>query len=91
MKITISTNQVDSKEWSKNGRSGVIHTQEATAENARFRQVIRLPLRDDKPIAPGVYECDLESNISVSQYGDLQLVRNLTLKPVLASAKAATA
>ena len=80
MKITISTSHVDEKPWSKEGRSGVIRTQEAVAENARFRNTVRLDLGKNPAYAPGVYDLDLEANVSVGDFGDLKLARKPTLK-----------
>lgn len=91
MKITVSSLNVDEKQWAKNGRSGVIRTQQATAENAKFRQQIRLDLGNNDPFPLGEYTVDLEDAISVGDFGDLKLARRLPLVPVkpVASAKAA--
>lgn len=91
MKITITSTHVDEKKWEKGDRSGVIRTQEATAENAHFRQRIRLDLGKNDAFAIGEYHCDLENNISVGDFGDLKLARRLRLDPASpkASVKAA--
>lgn len=88
MKITITSTDVESKAWSKGDRSGVIRTQQAVAENARFRNSIRLDLGKNEAYAPGVYELDLEANVSVGDFGDLKLARKPTLTRVQ-TAKAA--
>lgn len=82
MKVTISSTHVDEKSWNKGERSGVIRTQEATAECPRFRQRIRLDLGKDPAFAIGEYTVDLEEAISVGDSGDLKLARRLPLVPV---------
>ena len=75
MKITIDSTHVDEKKWEKDGRSGVIRTQEATAENKYFRQRVRLDLGKEPAYAVGEYELDLEANVSVGDFGDFKLAR----------------
>lgn len=90
MKITITSNYVDEKKWEKGDRSGVIRTQEAMAETARFRNTIRLDLGKNDPFPPGEYLLDVEQAISVGDFGDLKLARKLPLVLVKAAqAKAA--
>ncbi len=84
MKVTITSTMVNEKKWDKNGRSGVIRTQEATAENAKFRNSIRLDLGKNEPFPAGDYSVDLEDNVVVNQYGDLQLARPFKLVPAKA-------
>ncbi len=91
MKITITSTHVDEKQWSKEGRSGTIRTQEATAENAHFRQRIRLDLGKEPFYELGEYELDLEANVSVSDFGDLKLARKPKLIKVAKPALAKTA
>ena len=79
MKITITDSRVSEKRWEKGDRSGVIRTQEATAENAYFRQRIRLDLGKEPAYEPGIYELDLEANVSVGDFGDFKLARKPTL------------
>lgn len=89
MKITITSTHVDEKNWQKGERSGVIRTQEAVAENPKFRNRIRLDLGKDQPYPVGEYTVDLEDAISVGDFGDLKLARRLPLvaaKPALAKA-----
>jgi len=62
----------------------VIRTQEATAENPKFRQRIRLDLGKNDPYPVGEYTVDLEEAISVGDFGDLKLARKLPLVPVAA-------
>ena len=88
MKITIESSYVEEKSWSKGDRSGVIRTQEATAECSKFRQRIRLDLGKDPPFAVGEYTVDLEDAISVGDFGDLKLARRL---PLVSAAKPARA
>lgn len=82
MKITISSTHVDEKKWAKGDRSGVIRTQEAMAETARFRQTIRLDLGTNDAHAIGEYTLDLEQAVSVGDFGDLKIARRLPLQPV---------
>ena len=92
MKIKILSTHVNEKNWNKGDRSGVIRTQEAVAETERFRQTVRLDLGKSDPHPVGEYNCDIEANIVVNQFGDFQLARNLKLEPVAKpAARAATA
>ncbi|MCD9030370.1 hypothetical protein LDO32_01295 [Luteimonas sp. Y-2-2-4F] len=90
MKITISSTYVEEKRWQKGDRSGVIRTQEATAECRNFRQRIRLDLGKNDAFAVGEYSLDLEDAISVGDFGDLKLARRLPLVPVRAPTAAAS-
>ncbi|WP_185970777.1 hypothetical protein [Pseudoluteimonas lycopersici] len=94
MKVTITkpfNPATDEKSWSKpDGRSGVIRTQEATAECAKFRQTVRIDIGKNEPFPVGEYTLDLEDAISVGDFGDLKLARRLPLVPLKpAAAKAA--
>lgn len=89
MKITITSTHVDEKKWQKGDRSGVIRTQDATAENEFFRNRIRLDLGKNDPFPAGVYTVDLEEAVSVGDFGDLKLARRLPLKRVAAVKQAA--
>lgn len=91
MKITITSEHVDEKKWEKGERSGVIRTQEAMAETARFRNTIRLDLAKNDPYPIGEYTLDVEQAISVGEFGDLKLARKLPLVPVKPSASASKA
>ena len=91
MKITITSNYVDEKKWEKGDRSGVIRTQEAMAETARFRNTIRLDLGKNDPFPPGEYPLDVEQAISVGDFGDLKLARKLPLVLVKAAPTVAKA
>lgn len=88
MKITVSSTHVDEKHWNKGDRSGVIRTQEAQAECAKFRQRIRLDLGKDEPFPVGEYHVDLEDAISVGDFGDLKLARRLPLQRAKPGARA---
>ncbi|KAB7763913.1 hypothetical protein [Xanthomonas maliensis] len=89
MKITITDTRVTEKNWQKGDRSGVIRTQEAMAETRKFRQTVRLDLGKEPAYEPGIYELDLEENVSVGDFGDFKLARKPTLvrvdKPAAAS------
>lgn len=91
MKVTVTSTYVEEKKWEKEGRSGVIRTQEATAENSKFRQRIRLDLGKNDPFPIGDYTVDLEEAISVGDFGDLKLARKLPLVRVEAAKAAARA
>lgn len=80
MKITIATDHVNEKPWNKNGRSGVIRTQDAQAETKKFRQSVRLDLGSGEAYKPGVYELDVEDNMQVGEFGDLKFARRPTMK-----------
>lgn len=85
MKITITKPfdpARDEKAWSKDGRSGVIRTQEVIAECPRFRQTARIDIGKNDPFPPGEYTLDLEDAISVGDFGDFKLARRLPLVPV---------
>lgn len=83
MKITIDSTHVDEKPWSKpDGRSGVIRTQEATAENKYFRNRCRLDLGREQPYPVGTYELDLEENVTVGDFGDFKLSRRPRLRRI---------
>lgn len=86
MKVTITSTQVQEKNWRKENRSGVIRTQEAIAECPKFRQRIKLDLGSADAYPTGEYSCDLEDALNVNQFGDLKLGRL-----VLSAAKAAPA
>lgn len=83
MKIRISDTSVETKsgESKKTGKPYTMHTQNATAENSRFRMPVRLNLGDDgKPLPAGEYELDLEEAVTINNYGDFGFLRVLPLK-----------
>jgi len=89
MKITVTSTHVEEKKWEKGDRSGVIRTQEAMAENAYFRNRVRLDLGKEPAYPVGEYELDLEASVSVGDFGDFKLARKPKLtriesKPVKA-------
>jgi hypothetical protein len=84
MKITITSTHVEEKQWQKGDRSGVIRTQEAVAENAYFRNRVRLDLGKEDAYPEGEYVLDLEANVSVGDFGDFKLARKPKLVPVAA-------
>ena len=94
MRITITSTHVEEKKWTKGERSGVIRTQEATAENQFFRQRCRLDLGKEEPYPIGSYELDFEASVRVGDFGDISLARKPKLvrveepasKPQLAKA-----
>jgi len=86
MKVTITSTQVQEKNWRKENRSGVIRTQEAIAECPKFRQRIKLDLGTADAHPVGEYHCDLEDSLNVNQFGDLKLGRLVLTAPKLAVA-----
>ncbi len=82
MRITITSTHVDEKKWEKDGRSGVIRTQEAEAENPFFRQRCRLDLGKEQAYPIGVYELDLERAVTIGDFGDFKLARKPKLERV---------
>lgn len=90
MKVTITSTQVQEKNWRKDNRSGVIRTQEAIAECPKFRQRIKLDLGSADAYPAGEYSCDLEDALNVNQFGDLKLGR-LVLSPAKVAAAAPVA
>lgn len=89
MKVTITSTHVDEKQWAKDGRSGVIRTQEAVAESPKMRQRIRLDLGKNEAFPIGEYTVDLEDAWTVSDFGDVKLMRRLPLQPVASAKRAA--
>lgn len=89
MKITIESTHVEEKSWSKGDRSGVIRTQEAVAENPRFRNRVRLDLGKDAAYPVGEYFLDFEENVSIGDFGDFKLARKPKLHRVEAKKQAA--
>lgn len=89
MKITITDTHVEEKAWQKGDRSGVIRTQEATAENAFFRNRVRIDLGKNPPWPVGDYTLDLEQAVTVGDFGDFKLARRLPLVPTKPALKAA--
>lgn len=88
MKVTISSAHVDEKAWSKEGRSGVIRTQECQYENVHFRGRGRLDIGKGDAYAPGEYELDLERAVSLDDFGALKLARRPEMKLVRAASPA---
>lgn len=82
MKVTIRSAHVDEKAWNKDGRSGVIRTQEAQFETAAFRSRGRVDIGKNDPWPAGEYDCDLDDNVQVNNFGDVGLSRRLKLVPV---------
>jgi hypothetical protein len=88
MKIKITSTEVETKSGKskRTGNEYTMHTQAATAENARFRVPVRLTLGDDaKPFPIGDYEVDFDASVSISNYGDFGFNRQLTLVPFKAA------
>lgn len=89
MKVTIRSAHVDEKTWSKEGRSGVIRTQECEYENSKFRGRGRLDIGKGDAYKPGEYELDLEQAVSLDDFGALKLARRPEMRLVREAAPAA--
>ncbi len=86
MKVTIKSTHVDEKKWAKGDRDGVIRTQDAIFETQDSKGRMRLDLGKNEPFAVGEYNCDLEDNFVVNNFGDPALSRRLRLVPTAAAA-----
>lgn len=86
MRIKITSTHVEEKKWTKGERSGVIRTQEATAENEHFRQRVRLDLGKEDAYPVGDYEFDFEASVRVGDFGDIALARKPVLRKIAAAA-----
>lgn len=84
--ITITSDEVIKKSGTKNGKDWEIREQPAVIEAPDRKQPVRLDLGKSDPYAPGVYALDLAKNLNVSQFGSIQLRRNLDLTPIKAPA-----
>ena len=88
-KITITSDLVNEKSGTKNGKDWSIREQDAVLETADRRQPVRLSLgKSQNAYAPGVYLLDLVKNLNVSEFGSIQLKRSLELVAMPATAKA---
>lgn len=81
VKLTIKNEDVSEKNGTKNGKEWSIREQEATLETEDRKQPVRLDLGKSAPHKAGVYTLDLARNLNVSQFGSIQLRRNLELTP----------
>lgn len=79
--IIITDESVKEKNGVKNGKDWSIREQEAIIETLDRRQPVRLDLGKNAPFKAGKYVLDLVKNLNVSQFGSIQLRRNLELTP----------
>lgn len=85
MKVTIREAKVEVKTGTskRSGKPYTLRQQSATFESEAERRVCMLILGDEQqPHEPGVYEIDAARAFTVSQYGDVELVRVLPLRKV---------
>lgn len=93
MLIRIREIKVDERSGvsNKTGRPYSIRTQLAEAETARYRAEVRLTMGEKAdPWPVGEYELVADESIIIGRYGDLELTRVPSLRPVKAL-KAASA
>lgn len=80
--IIVTDENVIEKKGTKNGKDWMIREQAATIETADRKQPVRLDLgKSSEPFKAGRYTLDLLKNLNVSQFGSIQLRRNLELIP----------
>lgn len=84
--ITITSDEVIKKSGTKDGKSWEIREQPGVIESSDRKQPVRLNLGKSDPYAPGVYVLDFTKNLNVSNFGSIQLRRNLELTPLKSSA-----
>lgn len=83
--ITIANENIEKKSGTKNGKEWSIREQAAVLEAPDRKQPVRLALGNNDPHKAGTYHLDLNKNLNISQFGSIQLNRNLELTPVPAS------
>lgn len=83
--VTVTSEKINTKSGNKNGKDWTIREQDAVIETKRMRSPWKISLgRDQLPYKPGVYDFDAEDALKVSDFGSLQLMRDLVLVPRLA-------
>lgn len=80
--ITITNDKPSEKSGTKNGKDWSIREQEAILETPDRKQPVRIDLGKHDAYPVGKYTLDLLKNLNVSQFGSIQLKRNLELTPV---------
>lgn len=83
--ITFTSEHVETKSGTKNGKDWEIREQEATIETPFMRNPCRIALgKNQGPYKAGTYEFDVVRSLKVSDFGSVQLNRDLRLTPVAA-------
>ena len=83
--ITITDETVQEKSGTKNGKDWSIREQAGTIETVDRKQPIRLDLgKSGAPYKAGRYLLSLVQNLNVSQFGSVQMKRQLVLSPITA-------
>lgn len=81
--ITFDSEQTTTKSGVKNGKPWEITEQEGTIETPFMRNPCRVSIRKDQaPYARGTYTFDPLRALRVSDFGSVQLARDLQLTPV---------
>jgi hypothetical protein len=81
-KITFHSDKTTSKSGEKNGKPWTITEQDATIETPFMRMPCKISLnRDQAPYKAGTYEFDVARALKVSDFGSIQLGRDLHLNP----------
>lgn len=83
------TDEVHTKSGEKNGKQWSITEQVGTIETPHMRNPCRISLgKGQQPYKPGRYQFDPLKALKVSDFGSIQLARDLQLTPAPAPAKA---
>lgn len=88
MKILVESDQVETRSGvsARNNRPYSITTQAIRVMLDFIRGPARITLVDGQaPYPVGEYEIDLESSVRIAGFGELELSRNLVIKPVRVS------
>lgn len=81
-KVTVATEQTETKRGEKNGKPWEIVEQRAQLETAEMRVPVMLQLRKGQPAyKAGVYLLDVVKHLRVSDFGSVQLARYFDLVP----------
>lgn len=81
--VTITDETVQEKSGTKNGKDWSIREQGAVIETIDRKQPIRLDLgKSGAPYKAGRYLLKLVANLNISQFGSVQMKRQLVLSPL---------
>jgi hypothetical protein len=79
--ITIEDEKIETKSGTKNGKDWEIREQAATIETPHMRMPVRLSLaKGASAYRRGRYTFDVLKSLRVSDFGTIQLARNLPLE-----------
>ncbi|WP_223621033.1 G5P family DNA-binding protein [Lysobacter sp. ESA13C] len=83
--VTVTSEKIETKRGEKNGKPWEIREQSAVIETSQMRNNCKLPLRKDQPpYKVGRYNYDAEAALKVSDFGSVQLQRDMVLEPAKA-------